>query len=271
MKLNLSNKALLVVLTMALAPAASACIASEEQVDGLEDTADGTAVEALAGSCSYNSIQVRVQPNINTPWTPTLTIPAGQLFRVGGFYNGTGLLAPNGAIPLVVTGPGGFWSAPANGTYLQAPLAGTYTVSGSCGALSETAIVTAKPTSVSATVSGYRSNVGAPQSWWVDTGIDVVSGKGLTFACNSARVYPWAGHAGSTCAGEALLWSDALVPACLFNSLVAKVGQAGTPFCVGSSASTFTAPATGRLYLAPNDGVSFEDNSGAWMVTVGLQ
>src|SRR5690242_20616678 len=124
MEMTLSSKTLLVVLTMALAPAASACIASEEQVEGLEDTAEGTAVEALAGSCSYNSIQVRVQPNVNTPWSPTLTIPEGQIFRVGGFYNGTGLLAPNGAIPLVVTGPGGYSSTPANGIYLLAPLAG---------------------------------------------------------------------------------------------------------------------------------------------------
>jgi hypothetical protein len=121
-----------------LAPACSAPSDSAERPDREKEVVDEADL-ALA-SCPYQSIQTRVQPNIDTPWTQTLTLQVGQIFRVGGFYNGTGLLAPSG-VTLTVTGPGGFYSAPANGVYLIAPLPGTYTVRGVCGNLSESATV----------------------------------------------------------------------------------------------------------------------------------
>jgi len=55
-----------------------------------------------------------------------------------------------------------------------------------------------------------------------------------------------------------------------FMALVGKIGEDGPVFRVGSSL-TKTANRTGRLYLACNDGVSFEDNSGSWDVVVTVQ
>lgn len=109
---------------------------------GLSDTATIT-----VSSCPYSSIQVRVQPDTQTAWTPTLTVAQTQSFRVGGFYNTTGQLAPSG-VQLTLSAPGGALSTPANGSFVPASSLGTYTLTGTCGSLHDTATVTVQAANV---------------------------------------------------------------------------------------------------------------------------
>jgi hypothetical protein len=113
---------------------------------GLTDTATIN-VSSNVSSCPYSSIQVRVQQGLQSAWASTLTLDQGQSFRVGGFYNGTGLLAPSG-IELSVSGPNGALPPPVNGAFVPADSVGTYTVTGACGSLRDSAVVTAQGTVV---------------------------------------------------------------------------------------------------------------------------
>jgi hypothetical protein len=124
-------------------------------------------------------------------------------------------------------------------------------------------------------VCGRRANLGARQSWWVDTGIYVTAGTqvGVSHANPVGSIQPWIGGAfwppaGNTSSigwGDSLAYYSGLVttPLNVSFSLIAKVGRSGNAIHVGSS-SSFVAPATGTLYLAVNDGVNFEDNAGQW-------
>jgi hypothetical protein len=94
--------------------------------------------------CPYASVQVRVQPNVQTPWTPTLVINHGARFHVGALFNGTGFFAPSG-IHLTVTDANGVISSPPNGAFVPAPVPGFYFVTGTCSAMVlETATVYAQ-------------------------------------------------------------------------------------------------------------------------------
>ena len=121
-------------------------------------------------SCPYSSIQARVQPDTQTAWTQTLTVAQTQSFRVGGFYNNTGLLAPSG-IALSLTAPDGAHSAPANGSFVPASLVGTYTLTGTCGTLRDTATVTAQ---VAAVPDPRRFQFGIGHAWAPQWGTSVL-------------------------------------------------------------------------------------------------
>jgi len=112
---------------------------------------------------------------------------------------------------------------------------------------------------------GYRSNINIPYGWWYDTGTDLVTNRyRVQFSCYSGTILPWPGHPGMTCAGQGAPWNQSVAPSCTFGSLVGKVGQYGQPFCIGSNTGVISPSVTGRLYIAFNDGVNFQDNSGGW-------
>ncbi len=48
-----------------------------------------------SGSCSYNSLQARVQISTTQPWVRSVTLNAGQKVHLGCMYNGSGQLASN--------------------------------------------------------------------------------------------------------------------------------------------------------------------------------
>ncbi len=127
------------------------------------------------------------------------------------------------------------------------------------------------------TVNGRRPNAGSPQSWWHGTGRDVNQGDTLTFSATGA-INPGFGPSfdpnGQVGNEQNKRWDAALAfrsggTRCWFGSLIGKIGTNGTAFCIGAN-KTMAAPATGRLYLAFNDGVSFQDNNGSWNVSITL-
>ncbi|SEK24790.1 hypothetical protein SAMN05444354_10191 [Stigmatella aurantiaca] len=109
----------------------------------------GQAPALLEGSanlatCTYQSLQSRVQPNAQTPWNHVLTITLGQTLKVGSFYDGTGL-PTTCCTTLTVVGPNGYVAYPGNLTLITLPDVGIYTVTAACGGISDTATVTVKP------------------------------------------------------------------------------------------------------------------------------
>lgn len=135
---------------------------------------------AQAQSCPYSSVQARVQAHILDPWKQTMSVIQKQRFRVGGFYNGTGMLAPN-SVTLRVTGPGGYVvNPPVNGVYVDAPYAGTYTFTVTCGTLSDSATVTA--TATTAGTPATRPNL---------YGIGVAWGPQWGASLTSSQWVPW--------------------------------------------------------------------------------
>lgn len=122
---------------------------------------------------------------------------------------------------------------------------------------------------------------------WTDTGIDLSSGESVTITATGTiyigalsapfTQYDYEGPSGSGLAepgactdlaggsmGVGLPWPLTGVPCW---SLIGSIGSPGNnPFGVGASVS-FTAPATGRLYLEPNDN-NLGDNTGNWTATL---
>jgi hypothetical protein len=88
----------------------------------------------------------------------------------------------------------------------------------------------------------------------VKGGLGAVSGPG-------GQPYQCVSSAGFTC----------FVSGAPFGALVARVGADGTPFLIGD-ASSFTAPATGELFLAVNDfyddPLFLADNNGGFAVFI---
>jgi hypothetical protein len=124
------------------------------------------------------------------------------------------------------------------------------------------------------TVNGVMPNSGQPQSWWNDTGIDVHQGDEIVIDASNhvGSINPGFGSSfgpeGQVGNEPNKNWNASLAyrsggTRCWFGSLIGKVGEDGTAFCVGETA-TETASASGRLYLAFNDGVNFMDNNGSW-------
>jgi hypothetical protein len=118
---------------------------------------------------------------------------------------------------------------------------------------------------------GYRPNTGNPLDWWIDTGIPVTAGSAVGASCVAGRNLPWGGGKELDCAGDTDYgpWTEAIAPACVFGSLVAKIGSSTTHFCLGASPS-FTANTSGTLHLGFNDGSSFTDNQGQWDIQVDV-
>lgn len=132
-----------------------------------------------------------------------------------------------------------------------------------------------------------RHNTSSLQSWWVDTGILVNAGNSLTInAANPGGVIrPWGTHPGFSPAGDANIanndWPESLayrtsssVTEIRFGSLIGKIGRDGAVFPIGQltgQSKTFNPTTTGTLFLAFNDGVNFEDNSGYWSVSITFE
>jgi hypothetical protein len=141
-----------------------------------------------AAQCPFGSIQARVQPNVSTPWTVSLNLQVGQSFRVGGFYNGTGLLDTTGNVRLEVYTPNGV-VYPANGSYVGAITAGTHTVRAYCGSLNDYAYVYV---SVAGSTNARRFHRGMGVAWggtqtttankmaWDRASLDQVANAGAT-------------------------------------------------------------------------------------------
>jgi hypothetical protein len=138
-------------------------------------------------------------------------------------------------------------------------------------------------------VCGRRTNTGNPQSWWVDTGVFVSQGDvvGIDATDPGDVIRPWGGHGGFGPKGDETTndWEHALATITgidddldnasgyenlWFGSLIGKIGRDGEAFYVGN-ARTLTANRSGTLFLAFNDGVNFEDNSGYWDVTITFE
>jgi hypothetical protein len=124
--------------------------------DNLQDTA----IIHVIG-CPYSSIQARVQPNTQTPWTQELTINKGEQVRVGGFKNGSGYLA-DCCVSLQVTGPNGYVSNPANGSYITLQYPGNYTLKVTCDNLQDTAIIHVLECPYSSVQARVQPNVQTP-------------------------------------------------------------------------------------------------------------
>ncbi len=129
------------------------------------------AAAPASGQCPFGSIQARVQPNISTPWTVSLNLQQGQTFRVGGFYNGTGLLDTTGNVRLELYGPGGTLTLPANGSTQTAAAAGTYTLRAYCVSLNDYAYV-------------YVTGVGSTNARRFHRGMGVAWGGGQATVAN---------------------------------------------------------------------------------------
>lgn len=135
-------------------------------------------------------------------------------------------------------------------------------------------------------VCGRRTNATSPQSWWIDTGIYVKTGNSLTIDASKTTtlIKPWPSHPGFNPSGEVgntvdRDWSEALANRtgitpgdtnCWFGSLIGKIGRDGKAFSIGKL-RTLNVPVNGTLFLAFNDGSSFEDNSGIWDVSVTFE
>jgi hypothetical protein len=57
--------------------------------------------QAVAQSCPYSSVQIRVQPNTSTPWSTSASVPAGGQVHVGVFRNGSGVPVSPGTVTVV--------------------------------------------------------------------------------------------------------------------------------------------------------------------------
>lgn len=101
---------------------------------------------------------------------------------------------------------------------------------------------------------------------WIDTGIDTSGGSVSFTATGTIKINPSVPDTGPDGDPSVAKSSKAIAPALTCFALIGKIGSSGTPFLVGS-ASTQTATANGRLYLAVNDTYHF-DNSGQFTVTV---
>jgi hypothetical protein len=90
--------------------------------------------------CPYSSIQARVQPNLQTPWTHALSVNLNQFVHVGAMYNATGNYAP-GYVYLTLTHPNGYVQPIAIDAYFQATQLGRYTLRATCDGLQDVATV----------------------------------------------------------------------------------------------------------------------------------
>ena len=107
---------------------------------------------------------------------------------------------------------------------------------------------------------------------WTATSLMVTAGQPLTITATGTirfvdrRHYaaPPSGRLPCLAARKMPFFVD---PAAPCYSLIGRIGPDGTPFEVGTDFSTTSAPATGELYLGPNDN-RFPDNRGTWTATV---
>ncbi len=114
----------------------------------------------------------------------------------------------------------------------------------------------------------------AADAGWVDTGMTVSTGQsvdivsvGVALTANRSQYFgAISGPAGQPYQCTALALTDCALNDTPFGALVGKVGAGGPPFLIGAS-SSFTASASGTLYLAVNDYLLYySDNKGGYLV-----
>ncbi len=112
----------------------------------------------------------------------------------------------------------------------------------------------------------------AADAGWVETGVTVSADQsvnivsvGVALTANRSQFFgAISGPAGQPY--PCIAPPDCALNGEAFGALVGKVGTGGTPFLIGSS-SSFTAPASGMLYLAVNDyQIYYSDNKGGFLV-----
>ena len=126
------------------------------------------------------------------------------------------------------------------------------------------------PASAAISPNGGTMTVEANQPW-TPTGLTVQKGQRFTItATGTIQLSPnqndSAGPAGSTTGRRA---TSAPLARMLAGELIAKIGDNGRPFPIGSS-TTITMPASGQLFFGVNDD-GFNDNTGSFQVTISRQ
>lgn len=108
---------------------------------------------------------------------------------------------------------------------------------------------------------------------WTDTGLSLKKGESVQIStkgqwtangrAEGLKTFGWVGAEGNTALTE---WEQCTDGVCApVMHLIGKVGN--TTFAIGAKTS-FTSPANGKLYLAPNDPCCLSDNSGELEVTL---
>jgi hypothetical protein len=157
-------------------------------------------------------------------------------------------------------------------TYLAAgSFTWTLTVhSGSASATRTGTILIQTPgaaTCTTATVGAVPATPGLAGMWQA-TGVTIAAGQAVTVTASGT----WSAGSGAVSAdgraGETLVGPNCPLAGAVAGALIGRIGPTGTPFLIGASRS-WTAAASGELYLAPNDNwYTTWDNSGSLSVTV---
>jgi hypothetical protein len=100
-------------------------VVSKTKDGRLTDSASFTVTQSTTSP--YNSIQCRVQKDINDPWSTSRSIYKGDSIRIGTMHDTTGNFADDQYITQTVTGPG-MNAVPLIGTYITPAQTGTFTV-----------------------------------------------------------------------------------------------------------------------------------------------
>jgi hypothetical protein len=209
----------------------------------LSPTSSGT-VASTGGSGSFT-----VTTGTGCPWTPA---------TVSSWIHITAGAGPSsGTVDYAVDSNSG---ASRSGTITVGDQTFTVSQAANASGTCDTVTVQARPTPPPGT--------GGTDTLWQSTGITLTAGQSVTITApgtwtNGGVAYTAAGHASTTVTGTNCPLSGAPLMA-----LVGRIGAAGTPFVVGPS-NTFTAAATGVLYLAPQVNWYLTwDNSGSLSVTI---
>ena len=123
------------------------------------------------------------------------------------------------------------------------------------------------PAAAGLSQNGGTMTVEANQPW-TPTGLMVQKGQRFSFSASGAiQLSPnqndAAGPGGSNSGRRA---AGAPLPRMLAGQLIAKIGDNGRPFPLGTN-TTMTMPASGQLFLGINDD-GFQDNTGSFQVTI---
>jgi hypothetical protein len=119
-----------------------------------------------------------------------------------------------------------------------------------------------------------KLEVSASSNSWFDTGVDILAGTPFLMTASgriglsTAKVHGNVGPNGikSEQRLRSCKFADALtLPA---GALIAKIGDSGEPFVVGSSYEVSSSKTSGILFLAVNDPICARDNTGAFNVTI---
>ncbi len=111
-----------------------------------------------------------------------------------------------------------------------------------------------------------------PTQEWTDTGIVLDAGEALSVTASGTINFVDHDRYPSTPAGTTKCLSGHAAgpfpePNLMCYSLMGKIGADGSPFEVGISYGTMSLPASGELYLGPNDN-EYRDNDGHWVAVI---